>query len=119
MVYLLVNVAQISFNMARRVCKTLHSLLFCFLVMRFTFAGHSLGGAVAALSTLRLLATHAEASSFVSCITFACVALGNQDVSRTVQANGWSHMFHNFILPGATLVSGVPRCNKTLLWWSS
>jgi hypothetical protein len=78
--------------------------------MQRALAGHSLGGAVAALSTLRLLATHTEASSFVSCITFACVALGNQDVSRTVQANGWSHMFHNFILPGAIVAAKVHGC---------
>ena len=69
-------------------------------------AGHSLGGAVAALCALRLLSTHAEAAAHVSCITFACVALGNQDVSRAVQSNGWSHLFHNFILPGALPNSG-------------
>lgn len=66
-------------------------------------AGHSLGGAVATLCTLRLLGMDAEAASHIHCITFACVAIGNPEVMRMVHANGWSHLFQNFILPGAVL----------------
>jgi Lipase (class 3) len=65
-------------------------------------AGHSLGGAVAALCTLKLLGIEPAAAERVSCITFACVALGNPEVSHVVQDNGWSHLFHNFILPGVS-----------------
>ena len=55
---------------------------------------------MSALCALKLLSTFHEAADTVSCITYACVALGNKDVSRTVIARGWSSLFHNFILPG-------------------
>ena len=55
---------------------------------------------MSALCALKLLSTFHEAADTVSCITYACVALGNKDVSRIVIARGWSSLFHNFILPG-------------------
>eukprot|EP00892_Ulva_mutabilis_P003885 jgi/Ulvmu1/1869/UM012_0025.1 len=66
---------------------------------RLLLCGHSLGGAVATLCTLRLLGMDPEAASHIHCITFACVAIGNPEVMRMVHANGWSHLFQNFILP--------------------
>ena len=50
-------------------------------------AGHSLGGAVAALCALRVLTVFEDAAAHVSCTTFACVALGNRAVARAVHRN--------------------------------
>lgn len=56
---------------------------------------------MAALCMLKLLSHVAQASEVAMCITFACPVLGNQAASLTVRRNGWSHLFQNYILPGA------------------
>lgn len=65
---------------------------------------------MATLCTLRLLGMDPDAASHIHCITFACVAIGNPEVMRMVHANGWSHLFQNFILPGARLCSIPAYC---------
>ena len=64
-------------------------------------AGHSLGAAVAALSTLRLLQQlPAGAQPAISCLTFACPAVGNAALADEVAARGWSPFFKNLLIPG-------------------
>jgi hypothetical protein len=73
---------------------------------KLRFCGHSLGGAVAKLLTLRLLATNAAKTSIcaepgnVLCITFAAPYVGNKDVARYVARHNWKHVFHNFVRDG-------------------
>lgn len=68
-------------------------------------AGHSLGGSVAQLCTLRLLSQlPEEAKPSVRCITFACPAVGNPALSSFVQERGWDSCFQNLLIPGAALL---------------
>ena len=67
-------------------------------------AGHSLGAAVAVLSTLRLLQQlPTGAQPAVSCLTFACPAIGNLALAEEVAARGWSPFFKNLLIPGVDL----------------
>lgn len=66
-------------------------------------AGHSLGGAVAKLCTLRLLHqldSREAAHGHVKCVAFAAPALGNAALATLVLQQGWSHAFYNLTLPG-------------------
>lgn len=66
-------------------------------------AGHSLGGAVAKLCTLRLLHqldSREAARGHVKCVAFAAPALGNAALATLVLQQDWSHAFYNLTLPG-------------------
>lgn len=64
-------------------------------------AGHSLGGAVAVLATLRLLRQlPAGAQPALSCNVFACPAIGNAALALYVKEHGWEHYFNNLLVPG-------------------
>ncbi|GER39916.1 alpha/beta-Hydrolases superfamily protein [Striga asiatica] len=59
------------------------------------FTGHSLGGAVASLSTLWLLSILQTINIHVMCITFGSPMLGNQSFSRAVLQERWAgHFIH-------------------------
>lgn len=60
-------------------------------------AGHSLGGAVAQLSTLRLLRAGADA---LRCITFGAPAVGDAALAALVRRQGWDSHFTSVALPG-------------------
>ena len=60
---------------------------------RLVMTGHSLGGAVAQLVTLRLLKGGAPLP--VSCVAFAAPALGNAALAADVAARGWEDRFYN------------------------
>lgn len=68
---------------------------------RLIFSGHSLGGAVAVLCTLRLLRAlgdHTGGAS-IRCITFGMPAIGNAALADHVSLRGWHHCFSSFVLP--------------------
>ena len=68
-------------------------------------AGHSLGGAVATLSVLRLLKQLPQgATPTVRCVTFACPAIGNLALAEYVRSVGWEHLFQNYLIPGWLLI---------------
>ena len=57
---------------------------------------------MAVLSTLRLLQQlPTGAQPAVSCLTFACPAIGNVALAEEVAARGWSPFFKNLLIPGA------------------
>ena len=65
-------------------------------------AGHSLGGAVAALCALRLLGKlPAALHSTVACVGFATPPIGNQELAEAVERMGWEDRIRNYMLPGA------------------
>ena len=67
----------------------------------WTYAGHSLGGAVAALSTLRLLRQLPSGHQpRVKCICFGSPAVGNAALAQLVARSGWEMLFHSVVLPG-------------------
>lgn len=71
---------------------------------RLCLCGHSLGGAVAVLCTLRLLTAlgpHAPPPDVLRCITFGMPPLGNLALAQHVHANGWVRYITNYALPGA------------------
>ena len=75
-------------------------------------AGHSLGGAVATLSVLRLLKQLPQgATPTVRCVTFACPAIGNLALAEYVRASGWEHLFQNYLIPG-----WLPHPTGLALW---
>ena len=64
-------------------------------------AGHSLGGAVAALTTLRLLRQLPPgAAADVRCVSFAAPAIGNARLQAYVRERGWERHFSNLLVPG-------------------
>jgi alpha-beta hydrolase superfamily lysophospholipase len=88
---------------------------------RLVLTGHSLGGAVAVLTTVRLLrsltAEHASSSPtaaaaglghlsnegrepHVRCISFATPAMANSDLLQEVTAAGWDQYITNIVMPG-------------------
>jgi len=69
--------------------------------LHLVLCGHSLGGAVAKLCTLRLLRQLPEGSPSppITCITFACTAVGNKGLATMVDARGWGPHFRNYLLP--------------------
>ena len=68
---------------------------------RLVLCGHSLGGAVAKLSTLRLLRDLPEwPAPRVKCMCFATPAVGNAALADLVENAGWASAFKTFFLPG-------------------
>lgn len=66
-------------------------------------AGHSLGGAVATLCTLRVLQQASDAGEPpppVKCVTFGSPAIGNPALAAAVTKRGWTDCFQNVTLPG-------------------
>lgn len=63
--------------------------------------GHSLGGAVATLCTIRLL-QHLPRSQQdnVTCIGFATPPVGNAALAELVRKAGWDRRIQNIMLPG-------------------
>lgn len=68
-------------------------------------AGHSLGGAVALLCTLRLLQGLAGSTPSLQCICFGTPAIGNAALAAVVAEYGWESHILNLILPGVYLVA--------------
>jgi predicted lipase len=63
--------------------------------------GHSLGGAVAKLCTLRLLRKLPEwPPPQLRCICFAAPAVGNSALAKAVEEAGWDSFFKTYALPG-------------------
>ena len=80
--------------------------------------GHSLGGAVATLAMLRLLAQLPPGvAPAAKCVNFACPAIGNAALAERVQARGWEACFTTFLVPGAQTLNanthalGGTSCN--------
>jgi alpha-beta hydrolase superfamily lysophospholipase len=93
---------------------------------RLVLTGHSLGGAVAVLTTVRLLralasgaALHSssggghdtppllnsEAEPLIRCISFATPAVANTQLLQEVTAAGWDQFITNIVMPGAWRVA--------------
>ena len=79
---------------------------------RLVFCGHSLGGAVAALVTLRLLCivsssllqnnknrTKQTDDDVLHCICFGTPSIGNKALSEFIQRQGWQRYFTFYLLP--------------------
>lgn len=75
------------------------------------FCGHSQGGAIAALMTLRLLGMYATSTVSaspscrplrvpISCIQVGAPPIGDASLQKCVEACGWSSCFHSIVLPG-------------------
>lgn len=82
---------------------------------RANCAGHSLGGAVAKLCTLRLLRRlppAAAAAGRVRCCTFGAPALGNAALAALVAARRWDRLFYSLTLPGAPRAQPAERISK-------
>jgi hypothetical protein len=86
---------------------------------RLVLTGHSLGGAVAVLTTVRLLRAlttaqlgssssssglhsllNAAAEPLIRCISFATPAVANTDLLQEVMAAGWDQFITNIVMPG-------------------
>ncbi len=67
-------------------------------------AGHSLGGAVALLCTLRLLQGLPRGDPSLYCICFGTPAIGNAALAALVAEYGWESHILNFVLPGQALL---------------
>ena len=83
--------------------------------MLLLIAGHSLGGSVAVLCTLRLLRalTPSAGAPPISCICYGSPAVGNAALARHVDDAGWSQHFVSFALPGGSweaLICFLPFC---------
>ena len=89
-------------------------------------AGHSLGGAVAALSTLRLLRQlPSQPVPRIKCICFGSPAVGNAALAQMVANSGWEPLFHSVVLPGmsspatgcrSAVAMGDFICNLQYYW---
>ncbi|DBA94509.1 TPA: hypothetical protein ACH3X1_002100 [Trebouxia sp. C0004] len=66
---------------------------------RLVLCGHSLGGAVALLCTLRLLQGLPKGDPSLYCICFGTPAIGNAALAALVAEYGWESHILNFILP--------------------
>lgn len=81
---------------------------------RLVLTGHSLGGAVAALTTVQLLRQSAAPlvdDPQVRCISFATPAVANTSLLEEVTAAGWDRYITNIVLPGA---QAHPDCGMLL-----
>jgi pimeloyl-ACP methyl ester carboxylesterase len=64
-------------------------------------AGHSLGGAVAMLCTLRLLRQlEPTERARLRCVCFGAPAVGNAELAAYVADAGWDEHFSAYLLPG-------------------
>ncbi|GFR43454.1 hypothetical protein Agub_g4537 [Astrephomene gubernaculifera] len=73
--------------------------------LRLVLCGHSLGGAVAKLCTLRLLRELPDwPRPRVRCISFATPAVGNAALAEMVENAGWAGHFATYYLPEDQLV---------------
>jgi alpha-beta hydrolase superfamily lysophospholipase len=71
--------------------------------LRLVLCGHSLGGAVAQLCTLRLLHLLRAApppADALRCIVFGCPAIGNTALADHVRQQAWDAHFLGISLPG-------------------
>lgn len=71
--------------------------------LRLVLCGHSLGGAVAQLCTLRLLHLLRAApppADALRCIVFGCPAIGNTALAEHVRQQAWDAHFLSISLPG-------------------
>ncbi|XP_019263724.1 PREDICTED: uncharacterized protein LOC109241438 isoform X2 [Nicotiana attenuata] len=71
---------------------------------KLVLCGHSLGGAVAVLSTLAILRVFAASSKEnekvqVKCITFSQPPVGNAALREYVNGKGWQHYFKTYCIP--------------------
>mmetsp|Transcript_3428 Transcript_3428/g.5777 ORF Transcript_3428/g.5777 Transcript_3428/m.5777 type:complete len:763 (+) Transcript_3428:282-2570(+) len=71
--------------------------------LKLVFTGHSLGGAVAALATLRLLywlnmKGKQWDHSNIACISFAAPAMGNLALQKYVASQNWDTLIYNYTL---------------------
>ncbi|GAB4841485.1 hypothetical protein Ancab_022201 [Ancistrocladus abbreviatus] len=73
---------------------------------KLVLCGHSLGGAVAVLSTLAILRVIASSSPLkenekfqVKCITFSQPPVGNAALRDYVNRKGWQHYFKTYCIP--------------------
>ncbi|CAL8465334.1 g4869 [Coccomyxa elongata] len=80
---------------------------------RLVLSGHSLGGAVAVLATLRLLRQLPPgAQPALRCNVFACPAIGNAALAAYVRDMGWEHYFNNLLVPEDAvprILGGLPQ----------
>lgn len=68
---------------------------------RLVLCGHSLGGAVAALCTVSLLAHLPRAAhARVSCYGFATPAVANGVLADICREAGWDNRIRNYLMPG-------------------
>lgn len=73
--------------------------------LRLVLCGHSLGGAVAKLCTLRLLRELPDwPRPRVRCVAFATPAVGNAALAELVESAGWASHFTSYYLPEDQLV---------------
>ncbi|KAJ4460402.1 hypothetical protein PAPYR_3432 [Paratrimastix pyriformis] len=79
-------------------------------VCRVIFTGHSLGGAVAAIAAVLMLAHPSFPRDCVSrfgCITFGAPAFGDQSVATWVREHHFEHVFQRFYHPSDPVPSPV------------
>jgi pimeloyl-ACP methyl ester carboxylesterase len=92
---------------------------------RLVLTGHSLGGAVAVLTTVRLLRSLAAEQGQgqglsglvddapllprVRCISFATPAMANSDLLQEVTAAGWDQYITNIVMPGGYMTAHFVR----------
>eukprot|EP00198_Chlamydomonas_reinhardtii_P006846 XP_001696182.1 triacylglycerol lipase-like protein [Chlamydomonas reinhardtii] len=82
--------------------------------LRLVLCGHSLGGAVAKLCTLRLLRELPDwPRPRVRCIAFATPAVGNAALAEMVANAGWADHFASYYLPEDQLNGGLPRVESS------
>lgn len=72
---------------------------------RIVLCGHSLGGSIAAVLTLRLLEAYANTFGMhgqppIYCFTFGSPLVGSESLQECVEACGWTSQFHHIILDG-------------------
>eukprot|EP00796_Vickermania_ingenoplastis_P004327 gene4327-3141_t len=85
------------------------------------FCGHSLGGAIAFLLTLKLLEAY-ESDGMVtgplpiSCVTFGAPIVGSRELYECVQERGWSKCFQNVVHYGDPVPS-LPLFRSSLVTW--
>eukprot|EP01018_Ginkgo_biloba_P037611 Gb_07530 [translate_table: standard] len=92
------------------------------------FTGHSLGGAIATLSTLWMLEKRQRQRSPPFCITFGCPLVGDTKLSQAVRRENWSGNFchvisRHDIVPRILLspLKSIRSALRALLpfWWKS
>jgi pimeloyl-ACP methyl ester carboxylesterase len=89
--------------------------------LRLVLCGHSLGGAVAQLCTLRLLRLLRGAPPpprELRCVVFGAPAIGNSALAGHVASQGWDQHFQGIALPGGPRGGGAARLSAACaVWW--